>query len=266
MGDQKSAARQQSAAGSGPTTRGRRPSSARGPEIPQTEHHHRDIRGGGARAAVFGISDGLVSNTSLVLGISGATVSGGFVRLAGLAGLLGGAFSMAAGEYVSMRAQSELFQREIEIERREIERRPEGETRELTHLYESRGMDAELAKQVAERMMSDPETALETHAREELGIDPNETGKPVQAAVASFVTFAAGALVPLLPFLFTNGTNALLIAIVLAGMAALAVGALLSIFTGRKWWFSALRQLAILAAAGAITYGIGRAVGVSTTG
>jgi VIT1/CCC1 family predicted Fe2+/Mn2+ transporter len=232
----------------------------------QPEHHHRDISGGGARAAVFGISDGLVSNTSLVLGIAGASSASGLVRLAGLAGLFGGAFSMAAGEYISMRAQSELFQREIEIERREIERRPEGELRELVHLYETRGLPPDLARQVAKEMMSDPETALETHAREELGIDPSSTGKPVQAAVASFVTFAVGAFMPLLPFLFSSGTGATLAAVAIAGVSALVVGGLLSIFTGRDWWFSALRQLLICAAAGALTFGLGSAIGVSGVG
>jgi VIT1/CCC1 family predicted Fe2+/Mn2+ transporter len=230
------------------------------------EHHHRDISGGGARAAVFGISDGLVSNTSLVLGIAGAGAGSSLARLAGLAGLLGGAFSMAAGEYISMRAQSELFQREIEIERREIERRPEGEMRELVHLYESRGMPADLARQVAQQMMADPATALETHAREELGIDPSATGKPMQAAVSSFVTFGVGALMPLLPFFFLHGSAATLAVVVLVGVAALVVGGLLSIFTGRGLWFSAIRQLAICAAAGAITYGVGAAIGVSGIG
>ncbi len=227
------------------------------------EHHHRDIQGGGARAAVFGVSDGLVSNTSLILGIAGASSAAGIVRLAGLAGLFGGAFSMAAGEYISMRAQSELFQREIEIERKEIGRHPEGEYRELVHLYERRGMPAELARQVADEMMSNPELALETHAREELGIDPGSTGKPIQAAVSSFVTFALGAFMPLIPFLFDSGTTATLIAVAIAGLSALVVGGLLSIFTGRDWKFSALRQLVICAIAGAITYGIGSAIGVS---
>jgi VIT1/CCC1 family predicted Fe2+/Mn2+ transporter len=215
---------------------------------------------------VFGISDGLVSNTSLVLGIAGATAASGIVRLAGLAGLLGGAFSMAAGEYISMRAQQELFERELEIERREIERRPEGEMRELVHLYETRGMPPELARQVAREMMSTPEVALETHAREELGIDPSATGKPIQAAVSSFVTFSVGAFMPLLPFLFTRGTAATLWAVAIAGVSALVVGAFLAIFTGRKWWFSALRQLLICAAAGAVTFGVGSAIGVSGVG
>ena len=139
------------------------------------EHHHRDVQGGGARAAVFGISDGLVTNVSLILGLSGANPPAGVVRLAGLAGLLGGAFSMAAGEYISMRAQSELLERELEFERQELHRRPEGEFRELVKIYESRGISTDLATQVARQMMSDPKTALETHAREELGIRPGLT-------------------------------------------------------------------------------------------
>jgi VIT1/CCC1 family predicted Fe2+/Mn2+ transporter len=229
---------------------------------PHSEHSHRDIRGGGARAAVFGVSDGLVSNTSLVLGIAGASSSSSFIRLAGLAGLLGGAFSMAAGEYISMKAQSELFEREIEIERRELERHPRGEMTELVRIYENRGMSAELAHTVAEQMMSNPELALATHAREELGIDPSSTGKPIQAAVSSFATFAVGALMPLLAFLFAHGHTATLAAVVIAGVSALVVGALLSLFTGRNWWFSSLRQLAICAVAGAVTYGLGSAIGV----
>ncbi len=227
------------------------------------EHHHRDISGGGARAAVFGISDGLVSNTSLVLGIAGAGAGSAVIRLAGLAGLLGGAFSMAAGEYISMRAQQELFQREIEIERREIERRPASEMRELVHLYETRGLAHDLALQVAEAMMATPEVALETHAREELGIDPSALGRPIEAAVSSFVTFAVGAFLPLLPFLFASRSAATLWAVAIAGVAALVVGAFLAIFTGRKWWFSALRQLLICAVAGAVTFGVGSAIGVS---
>ncbi len=212
---------------------------------------------------MFGVSDGLVSNTSLVLGIAGASAASPLVRLAGLAGLLGGAFSMAAGEYISMRAQSELFEREIELERREIERHPRGELSELVHLYENRGMPPALARRVAVEMMSDPDLALATHAREELGIDPASTGNPLQAALASFFTFAVGALIPLLPFFFTEGSTATLTAVALAGAAALAVGTLLSVFTGRSWWQSSLRQLLICAVAGAVTYGIGSAIGVS---
>jgi VIT1/CCC1 family predicted Fe2+/Mn2+ transporter len=213
---------------------------------------------------VFGISDGLVTNVSLILGLSGASPPAGVVRLAGLAGLLGGAFSMAAGEYISMRAQSELFERELEFERQEIHRRPEGEFRELVRIYESRGISTDLATQVARQMMSDPKTALETHAREELGIRPESLGKPFQAAAASFVTFSLGAMLPLIPFLVGHGTTAVVASIVIAAISAVIVGSALSLFTGRSWWWSAFRQLAICAAAGAVTYGVGSAIGLSS--
>lgn len=227
------------------------------------EHRHRDVRGGGARAAVFGISDGLVTNVSLILGMSGASPPAGVVRLAGLAGLLGGAFSMAAGEYISMRAQTELFERELERERQEIHRSPEWELQELVKVYEDRGVSSDLALQVARQIMSDPKIALETHAREELGIHPDSLGNPIQAAVASFVTFSVGALLPLLPFLIGHGSHAVIVSIVIAAVAAVIVGSALSVFTGRSWWRSAFRQLAICAAAGAVTYGVGAAVGLS---
>jgi VIT1/CCC1 family predicted Fe2+/Mn2+ transporter len=227
------------------------------------EHHHRNVQGGAARAAVFGISDGLVSNVSLILGVAGAHPASGVVRLAGLAGLLGGAFSMAAGEYVSMRAQSELMQRELELERTEIDRRPEGERRELAHIYESRGVDPEVAHDLATEMMRDPEVALDTHAREELGITPSSLGSPVQAALSSFAAFALGALAPLIPWFFVTGTAALLASVTVGVVAALVVGAALARFTGRPVVYSALRQLAISAAAAAVTYSIGRLVGIS---
>ena len=235
----------------------------RGRARPAADHHHRDIQGGGARAAVFGVSDGLVSNVSLILGLAGASPPASVIRLAGFAGLLGGAFSMAAGEYISMRAQRELFEREIEIERRELERHPSAELRELVHLYESRGIPKELANELAREVMSDPVLALETHTREELGVDPESLGRPVQAAVASFLTFSLGAVVPLIPFIVAAGHGAVVAAVVAAAVAALVVGSLLSVFTGRPWLSSALRQLAICAGAGAITYGIGSAIGVT---
>jgi VIT1/CCC1 family predicted Fe2+/Mn2+ transporter len=246
-----------------PPSAGRIPVAAARRNEPKPEHHHRDIQGGSARAAVFGVSDGLVSNLSLILGLAGASPSNAVIRLAGLAGLLGGAFSMAAGEYISMRAQSELFQREIDIERREIERHPKGEHRELVHLYEKRGIPSDLARQLADEVMSDPELALETHAREELGLNPSSLGKPLSAMVSSFVTFAVGALVPLLPYLIMTTHSALYIAITVAGLASLLVGGVLSIFTGRSWWWSAGRQLVICAIAGGVTFGVGKAIGVS---
>ena len=232
-------------------------------EAPGHDHHHRSISSGGARAAVFGVSDGLVTNVSLILGMAGAGASQGVVRLAGLAGLIAGAFSMASGEYLSMRAQTELFERELALERREIARRPEGERRELVKIYENRGVDPEAARRLADEMMRTPELALETHAREELGIDPNALGSPVLAAASSFATFALGALLPLIPWLFTGGNGAIVASVVIGVLAAVGVGIALSYFTGRPWWFAAGRQLGLTAIAAGVTYGIGRAVGIS---
>lgn len=229
---------------------------------PAAEHHHRDIQGGRARAAVFGINDGLVSNVALVLGVAGAGPGAGFVRLAGIVGLIGGAVSMAAGEYVSMRAQKELLERELEIERVELHRHPEHETEELTQLYRSRGLDEAQASSLAQHLMSDPELALQTHAREELGIDPDGLGSPWGAAWSSFVAFSVGALVPLVPWFVGGGTGALVASIVLTLATALAVGAALAHFTGRSKIHSAARQAGIAAAAAAITWVLGSLVGV----
>jgi len=232
-------------------------------ELHTRDHHHRSLQGGGARAAVFGVSDGLVTNVSLILGMAGAHPGGSVVRLAGLAGLIAGAFSMAAGEYVSMRAQTELLERELALERHEIRHRPEGERRELVKIYTDRGIDAALAGRIADEVMRDPELALETHAREELGITPGALGSPVQAAVSSFLTFALGALVPLVPWLVASGLAAEVASVVVGGVAALGVGMALAVFTQRSWWWSAVRQLLISAVAAAVTFGIGHVVGVS---
>jgi vacuolar iron transporter family protein len=226
------------------------------------EHHHRDLQGGGARAAVFGVSDGLVSNVALILGMAGAHATAGSVRLAGLAGLIGGAFSMATGEYVSMRAQSELMQRELDVERQAIHHDPEEERKELAAIYESRGLDSGLAEELSGKLMRSPEIALETHAREELGINPGQTGNPTQAAVSSFVCFALGAVIPLLPWLFTGGTTATRWSIGLGAVAAFGVGAGLAHFTGRWWLWSAGRQLLISGVAAGVTYSIGHVVGL----
>jgi VIT1/CCC1 family predicted Fe2+/Mn2+ transporter len=229
------------------------------------EHHHRNIQGGAARAAVFGVSDGLVSNIALVLGMAGAAPAPGVVRLAGLVGLVGGAFSMAAGEYVSMRAQRELLERELEIERIEIDRRPENERRELAQIYKNRGVAADVADRLATEMMSDPKLALETHAREELGIDPSELGSPVGASLTSFVAFAVGATVPLLPWFFGGGSKAAIASIVLGILSAIVIGALLARFTERPVLPTALRQIFIAALAAGVPYAIGSVVGVATT-
>lgn len=237
--------------------------SVSGPRF--VEHTHRDVRGGGLRAAVFGVNDGLVSSVSLVLGTAGAHPGPGVVRLAGLAGLFGGSFSMAAGEYISMRVQREAFERELHVEQAEIEAQPDSERAELEYLYESRGLDAETAAKIADALMADPNLALETHAREELGLDPAALGSPIQAALSSFVAFALGALIPLAAFLGgSSSSGTILVAIAATAVTALVVGGLLSLLTDRSLVLSALRSLSICVIAGAITYGIGAAVGVAT--
>lgn len=225
-------------------------------------HHHRSVQSGGPRAAVFGASDGLVSNVALIIGVAAADPSAGVVRLAGVAGLIAGAVSMAAGEYVSMRAQAELFERELAVERQALSDNPALETLELVKIYESRGMERELANELAEAMMSDPETALDVHAREELGIDPDDLGSPFAAAGWSFLSFAAGAALPLLPWLFGGGTGSMIATVVLGVLGAVVLGALVGWFSGRSIPFAAARQTLIAVGAAAITYGIGAAVGV----
>lgn len=238
------------------------PSNTEVEEVPpHTEADHRNVRSGGARAAVFGISDGLVTNVSLILGVAGAHPTGGVVVLSGLSGLIAGAFSMAAGEFVSMHAQRELLERELEVERQALLRSPEAEQRELAVIYERRGLDPDLAHELAGRLMSDPETALEIHAREELGIDPEDLGSPVTAAASSFVTFGIGAALPLAPWFVTHGTTAIFASIVIGALAAVCVGGVLGFLTGRSMVKSAMRQLLVAGVAAAVTYAVGRAVG-----
>lgn len=229
-----------------------------------SEHHHRKVQGGAARAAVFGISDGLVSNVSLILGVAGADPAPGVVRLAGLAGLVGGAFSMAAGEYVSMRAQTELLERELELERIEIARRPESERRELAALYRQRGIAPDTAEELATELMRDPELALEVHAREELGIDPNELGSPLHAAGSSFLAFAFGALLPLAPWFVGQGTAATIASVLVGALCAVGIGLALAAFTGRSAARSAGRQLLIAGVAASVTYAVGAALGAAS--
>ncbi|MEO5678602.1 MAG: VIT1/CCC1 transporter family protein [Acidimicrobiales bacterium] len=239
------------------------------PEAPSGEAHddhtHRDVKGGAARAAIFGVSDGLVSNVSLILGVAGASPAPGVVRLAGLAGLLAGACSMAAGEYVSVQAQRELLERELAVERQELELRPEMERRELAGIYRSRGVDAAVADAVAAQLSVDPETALEAHAREELGIDPRQLGSPQAAAASSFVAFTVGAVIPLVPWLIGRGTGAVVASVVLSAMAAILIGVVLAGFTGRSVLVSSSRQLAVAAVAAGITFAVGTALGVTGT-
>jgi VIT1/CCC1 family predicted Fe2+/Mn2+ transporter len=245
-----------------------RPRTAAGqptrPVSAHPEYHHRDVQGGAARAAVFGISDGLVSNMGLILGVAGADPQPAVVRLAGLAGLIAGAISMAAGEYNSMRVQSELLLRELRIEARELRRRPEHETRELAAIYEQRGLAPEQARDVAEALMSDPDMALEAHAREELGIDPQQLGSPRAAAVSSFFAFSVGAVIPLVPWFITSGSAAKVASLVLGVAAAAVVGWLIGRSTDRPIVRAIVRQVLFTVIPALITFAIGNALGVGT--
>lgn len=235
-------------------------------ETKAREPWHRAGNSGTLRAIIFGVSDGLVSNAALVMGIAGAVTAsgqGGFVVLAGVAGLLAGAFSMAAGEYVSMRSQTELLERQIELERAELEAMPEEEEAEIAAIYRARGFPDDEAKAIAKRLMGDPKIALETLVREELGLDPEELGSPWGAALGSFFSFAIGALVPLLPFILLAGEDALFASIGLTALALFGVGAAVSLLTGKSAIYTGLRQLAIGAAAAAITYAVGSLIGVN---
>jgi len=224
-------------------------------------HRHRDVTGGTVRAAVFGVSDGLVSNVALILGVAAASSERSSVLVAGVAGLLAGSASMAAGEYVSMKAQSELVERELDIERRSILDQPEMESRELAAIYRQRGADAETARTMADQVHQDPDVALEVHAREELGVDPSETGNPAAAALSSFIAFSLGALIPLLPWFFSGGDGAVIASALLGLFAAAAVGAVLARFTERSKIRTILRQVGWAVGACAATWLIGSWLG-----
>ena len=230
--------------------------------IAARERWHRGDRSGALRAAIFGVSDGLVSNTSLVMGFAGSGASRSSVLLAGVAGLLAGSFSMAAGEYVSMSGQREMFEREIALEATELKEKPEEELEELVLIYRAKGMPTRQAREVATRIMSDPKVALDTLAREELGLNPDELGSPWSAAVSSLLAFAVGALVVVLPYLVTGGAGALVAAIVLALLALVAVGATTGALNGRSPVRGALRQVVVGVLAAAVTFGVGALIGV----
>ena len=228
------------------------------------EHRHRNLGGGGnLRAAVFGVNDGLVSNASLILGVAGASSDPHLVLVSGVAGLAAGAFAMAAGEYVSVRSQRELFEYQISLERDELKQYPEAEAQELALIYAAKGLPQREATKLAKQIVADPEHALDTLAREELGLNPGELGSPIGAAASSFMAFAAGAALPLVPFVFAAGNRALPTSIGVTGVALFAIGATLSLFTGRSAWLSGTRMLFLGALAGAVTFGIGRLFGVA---
>jgi vacuolar iron transporter family protein len=225
----------------------------------EVSHQHRDVSGGWLRPAVFGAMDGLVTNVSLIAGVGGARLPPHAIVLTGLAGLSAGAFSMAAGEYVSVSSQNELTGSEINKERLELENNPVAEQRELAAMFRARGVDAKVAREVAAQISRNPDHALNVHVREELGVDPHDLPSPVNAAAGSLVSFAVGAVIPLLPYL--AGASSLALALGLAALAAIVGGGVVSRLTDRPAWRGAARQLVLGAAAAALTFGIGHLVG-----
>jgi VIT1/CCC1 family predicted Fe2+/Mn2+ transporter len=229
--------------------------------------HHRSVAANGSlRAAVFGVNDGLVSNLSLVMGVAGAAPDSQWILLSGLAGMLAGALSMAGGEFVSMLSQRELFEKQLALEREHIRTMPELERANLARIYQAKGLAPEQAEAVATQLLADPDTALDTIAREQLGLDPEELGSPRAAAIASFLSFAAGAALPILPFLFVHGTLAVLLSFAVSALGLFVVGVLVSYFTARNPLLSGLRMTAIGLGAALVTYLIGRLIGVSVVG
>jgi VIT1/CCC1 family predicted Fe2+/Mn2+ transporter len=226
-------------------------------ERPNAEihHQHRDVSGGWLRPTVFGLNDGLVSNLSLIVGVAGASASGTQIALAGWAGLVAGAFSMATGEYISVQTQNESTLAELEVERHELTHNADAELVELTEMYVARGVEPELARRVAEQLSRDPDQALLIHAQEELGVDPHQLPSPQTAAASSFASFSIGAFVPLLPYLI--GWRSLWIPVLLTLVALLVTGVLSSRFTSRSWLFTATRQILVGVLAAAVTFGVG---------
>lgn len=243
-----------------------RPGGLAGSEIARLEGRHRAGSGNALRAAVLGANDGLVSNLSLVMGVAGAAAAEQTILLAGLAGLIAGACSMAMGEWLSVNSARELAQKQIAVEAAELEASPEQEREELVLIYQAKGLSAEQATSIADRLLAEPGAAIDTLAREELGIDPEELGGSAwTAAFSSFVLFAIGAIFPVAPFFFFAGSAGVVASLVASGVALALLGAGTSLFTGRGLAFSALRQVLIGYAAAAVTYGVGALVGVSLT-
>jgi VIT1/CCC1 family predicted Fe2+/Mn2+ transporter len=233
------------------------------PDAEAHDHSHADVSGGWLRAAVFGAMDGLVTNTALVAGVGGGGAPPRAIVLAGVASLVAGAISMALGEYTSVKTQNEQLDLEVEKERAELQRNPEGELAELVEMLRVRGVEASLAREVAAQLSADPETALRLHIVAELGLSPEDKPSPRVAAVTSFLTFGFGALLPLLPYLF--GVSVLWPALLCGGVGLFVAGALTSRFTPRPWWYAGLRQLMFGAAAAGITYAVGAAIGVAVS-
>jgi vacuolar iron transporter family protein len=235
-----------------------------GGSVAQLEGRHRAGGGNALRAAVLGANDGLVSILSLVMGVAGATNSNSAVLIAALAGLLAGAGSMALGEWLSVQSSRELYENQIKIEAEEIAENPAEEQEELTLIYQSKGLPEDRARELASHMMADKGSILDTLAREELGIDPEELGgSAYEAAFTSFFLFAVGAIFPIFPFLFWSGTTAIYISLAVSGVGLFIIGAAITLMTGRSIWFSGTRQVLVGLAASILTFGIGKLIGVS---
>ncbi len=238
-----------------------------GPELAKFERKHRTIGGNAIRAAVLGGNDGLVSNFSLVMGVAGATNGQEGVLLAGVAGLLAGALSMGLGEWISVRSAQELFENQMKNELEEIETNPEGEMRELALIYMAKGVPETEANTMASGIMQDKTRAHDVMVQEELGINPEELqGSPLEAAVYSFILFSIGAIIPVLPFMFTHGIHAIVISVAASAAGLFLIGAAITLFTGRNVWISGFRQVVFGLAAAAVTFGIGKLLGVAIGG
>ncbi len=235
-----------------------------GDTVARLEGRHRASGGNALRAAVLGANDGLVSILSLTMGVAGATSSNTSVLIAGLAGVLAGAGSMALGEWLSVQSSRELYEHQIKIESEEIATRPEEEQEELALIYQSKGLPEARAKELASHMMADKGSILDTLAREELGIDPNELGgSAYEAAITSFFLFAAGAFFPIFPYFFWSGATAIFVSLAVSAIGLFVIGAAITLMTARSVWFSGTRQVLVGIAAAALTFGIGRLIGVS---
>lgn len=235
-----------------------------GGSLARFESRHRSVGGNALRAAVLGGNDGLVSNFSLVMGIAGASDGQNGVLLAGMAGLLAGALSMSLGEWISVKSSQELYENQMKLEMEEVENNPEGERRELALIYIAKGIPTEQANQMATEIMSNKTNAHEMLVREELGIQPEELeGSAMEAAAYSFFLFAIGAILPVIPFFFTSGLVAIALSVILSGIGLFVIGAAITLFTGKNVWYSGFRQVLFGLAAAAITFSIGKLIGVS---
>lgn len=238
-----------------------------GSAVARLEGRHRSMGGNALRAGVLGANDGLVSILSLVMGVAGAAMNSHMILIAGLAGLLAGAISMALGEWLSVQSSRELYEKQLDVERQELAEAPEAEREELALIYQSKGVAPEQAKQMADHLLSDPIHALDTLSREELGMDPDDLGGSAwEAAFTSFLLFAVGAIIPIIPFFFVGGTKALLLSGGFGGAGLFLIGAAITLVTGRNVWVSGFRQVVFGLTAALITYGIGRLLGIQITG